>query len=158
MTTPIDQVPEWKPAGRASAGGFNAVLKAVRNLHHVPPVPGIVDSSGSHPRRPIDQITIDQFQLLTEFPDYLLCKLFDGVTARHEVTIAKPPQLRGHVAVRTVNNEEQSIQPPYVAGDLIYAVRPRSGTCVVDTSNHRVDWLDISARRWAAGCDAGSSS
>jgi len=158
MRKPLNQVEEWRAGGRASAGGFNSVLAAVRALYGYPPTPGLVDSGGMHTRGPLRQVLVDQFQLISESEDYLTCAVFDGVTAAGAYLIAKPPHLRGAIATRTVGTEEQVIDPPYAVDDLIYAVRPRGGTNVTDANGLRVVWLDISPRRWAASCSGGSSS
>lgn len=157
MGIPIDRVKDWQAKKPISAGGFNAVKDTVQAHHRALMSDGIVDASGKYTRRQLPVVTCDQFQLVSETDDYLVCYEFDGDTAgTEEVYIAKPPHLRGDTATRTVGSEEQSIQPPYTAGDLIYGVLPGRGTSVTDANGEDVLWLDISPRRWAAVCEEAS--
>jgi len=50
MATSLESVQPWKPGGRASAGGFNAVLAAVRGHRRSLVAHGFMDSSGVHSR------------------------------------------------------------------------------------------------------------
>jgi len=64
----------------------------------------------------------------------------------NHVIVKKPPDLRGHSAIRTVSSSngdvDQEIYPPYNPGDPIYAIR--SGN----------EWIDVNvdARRWVYEC------
>lgn len=76
-------------------------------------------------------------------------RLDDGGT----ILVAKPPNLRGHIATRTVNitggTEDQIIIPAYTEGSLLFIAEVIGGTGA-SVSGVFLEWLDLNVdgRYW----------
>lgn len=129
-------------------------------------------------QRKIVQVEIAELPTATGASDYFTAFILgvggDGSTSGDTIKIAKPEQLRrtrydgetyNGVAyaysdnfTRTADGTTQTINPPYVVGDVIYAaLQPAGGTDVVDENNKPVHWIDLNAdgRHWANASSAG---
>lgn len=96
-------------------------------------------------------LPIDWFVVITESDDYVTCERRDGGGI---VALAKPFQIRGATAVRTVNAENQEILPAYALNDQIYGVYMPNGVGLNFTTGvttNTLFWLDLNVdgRYWA---------
>lgn len=128
--------------------------------------------------RKIQQFKISSIPTDAGAGDYILAYRIgyngDAEDSGNTVKIARPQQLRrspydgatyNGVAyvysdniTRTADGTEQTIDPPYVVGDIIYAAyEPLGGTLTQDEDTIPVHWLDINVdgRRWSGGASAG---
>ena len=120
-------------------------------------------------------IEVQQMKVAAISGDYITCHTFNGTeTGEDEITVAKPYELRrtpfdgesyneieytySDDVTREADNgsatETQVIVPPYVVGDVIYAMRNITGgtglaVVMPDGTEEEVEWVEMnSARAW----------
>ena len=90
-----------------------------------------------------------------ELDNYVVCRTWNGAQEGSvDVAVAKPVELRGWTATRTLNGIDETIKPAYGVNELVYAVRVYNGTGVSDDASNTIYWLDTNnaGRRWAEAC------
>jgi hypothetical protein len=104
--------------------------------------------------------------------DYFLARTWDGTTLGEvDIPVAKRPEFRpsleseviggltinyawtddnNRVADDGINDQNEQIYRPFVAGEVLFAVQVTNNTGVIDADDAPVSWVDISSRVWAA--------
>ena len=125
----------------------NARLKA--EINALRREAGYFSSTAAVPRR---------FRVKSEQTDHLVCRTYDGTDeGTTDVNVAKPPNLRGHIASRPAGGETEDIFPAYAVNGDIWADLPAGGTGVA-LAGVPVVWLDKNndARGWTIERDCGA--